>query len=91
MGCQKVCTDRRVLWQIPHEKHLILFSLRLKVSKAEHLCLSFCCLVLLSYSLQPVSESLCDLSLEFFLSATLSLLLTLNFYLYFVHLPSIIL
>ena len=51
MGCRKVFTDRKVLWQIQHEKHLILFSLRLVVSKAENLCLSFCCLVLFSYSL----------------------------------------
>ena len=51
MGCRKVFADRKVLWQIQDEKHLILFSLRLVVSKAENLCLSFCCLVLFSYSL----------------------------------------
>ena len=87
MGCRKVFTDRKVRWQIQHEKHLILFSLRLVVSKAENLCLSFCCLVLFSYFVTCIKVTLRP-EFRIFFECNFIFVTCLNFYLYFVYLPS---
>ena len=68
-------------------KHLILFSLRLVVSKAENLCLSFCCLVLFSYFVACIKVTLRP-EFRIFFECNFIFVTCLNFYLYFVYLPS---